>query len=1195
MIAKIKKIPKIYIISVLVILVVLFSVVATPTFSRLINGIFTDTTLEWNGDIASSYAGGIGTVEAPYEISTPSELAYFSKMLETTDYDNTYFELTNDLIMNKGVFSYNNDLVIYNYQDNQYYLEPYTNNLYNDEAFSQLVDISLYDFNSISNFKGHLDGNFYSIYGLYITDKEKEQLALFDILEGPISDVFIEHILVYGSNNVSGLATSILDTTLENVYVSGLAISNNSTVKSEEIVIQDISYEVLEDTYKIDFNNETFKNKNITSIKLEGNYDLLVEDKNFSLMIDGKEISKGDFSIDFDGDLTNGIIVNNNTLIEDVGVDTVVDETIPNSESQVGSPEDNDLNSEEVANTVSLSGLKVTIEYTDTIVSGISDSSSNVNYTNIVSKVDLYGPNGVGFTNQLFGSNIISNSYNQGDINTLASSIGLVNNINEDSTVEINNSYNSGGLTAKNKVGLVNKSNGIVNITNSFNASEGSFVGSISYDLITITNSYNYLIDDSYFTKIIKDSNVFYSNDFLSILEFNKFEDGPENVWVYNTEDYPTLYYLDQLNLVEINITNNSWDNYSNDSTSTYYNNNITAIVSNEAPIYNLKDVKYYISKDGVVLDKTSLMSVEWISYDGPLAIEEEGKYIVYIKLVDYSDKERVINTGVLNIDKTSPIAEIALSDNIWNAYTTDVNRLAVDESQTITINSWDNSAGINSVSYTVTNEIMSEEQLGNANWIPYENGINIDPEGEKIVYARVTDNSLNTTYLNTSLLSFEGYVMNEFTVGRVGHVPTGSSIIITDTSSIAMNFTYLSSNIALSDYEHRVTSTINLPLNTKLILQDNINNKQYEYVVTAADALSKSYSFTKFREIGSLNNYYVPSNYVNGDVINENFDLIIDFGTADINASYYNIGITLEVVDSSGVVIRNTIGSSIKTFDMYNNRDASVVTISSTPSVDIKYNAESITPVNINTRVAYRTVGSNIIWDSTLEEQDIVLKIRILDSLYQPVDVDGIKSFALEIDGVEYFSDRDGEFIIELDQGLAQLDKTLNIIAYESDTFLAEGDYFIEIVGYVSFNRYLTDLSDTMFIPLNVSANNMLSSYEFDVEMTGNVVIDRDNAISAFDFVTLLHGPDNPNLKVAFYEKASFDPIDQTYNLVNINDYLTTPIPGDIGVVRATITRNFGIVFDTTKLAPNGYRLVIEAYDGDQKIDEIIKNIVVK
>ncbi len=1193
MIAKVKKIPKLYIVSALILLVIVFSFVATPTFSRLINGIFTDTTLEWKGDIASTYAGGVGTVEDPYQINTPSEFAYFSKMLETTDYENTYFELTNDLIMNKGVFSYVNNLVIYNYKDKQYYLQPYTNDLYLEDTFTTLSDIPLYDFNSISNFKGHLDGGFYSIYGLYITDKESEYLALFDTLEGSISDVFIEHSLVYGSNNVSGLATNILNTTLENVYVSGLTISDNAKVKSEEIAIQDISYEILEDTYKIDFNSESFKGKNITSIRFEGNYDLLVEDDKFSLLIEEEEILPGEFKIDIDSDLSDGIIIYNNKEVE---VTPEVEEELPAGEPAVGAPlENGEEPIEDSNNVVSLSGLKVTIEYTDTFVSGISDSSSNATYTNVVSKVDLYGPNGVGFTNKLIGNNVISNSYNQGDINTLASSIGMVNFIQEGSTVEITNFYNSGVLAGKNKVGLVNNSVGIVNITNSFNASEGSFVGNISDDLITINNSYNYLIDDRYATKIVKDSNVFHSSDFLNLLVFNKFEDSEENVWVYNSEDYPSLYYLDQLNLVEISVVNNSWDNYSNEGTSTYYNNNVTAIVSNNAPIYNLSDVKYYISKDGSVLDKYGLMNVEWIDYDKPLTIEEEGKYIVYIKLVDYNNKERIINTGILNIDKTNPTAEIKLSDNVWNEFTTDVNRLAVDESQIITIDSWDNSAGISSVSYTVTDAAMSKDELASADWIPYEAGINIEPEGEKIVYAKVTDNSLNTTYLNTGLLSFEGYVMNEFSVGRVGYIPTGSSVIITDTSSIMMNFTYLSSNIALTDFEHRVVSSINLPANTKIILHDNINNKQYEYVVTAADSFLKTYSFNNFKEVGSLDKYYVPSNYVNGDVISENFDLIVDFGTAVINSSYYGVKIALEVVDSSNTVVRSTIDSSIKSFDMYNNRDARVSLTSTSSTVDIKYNFEAVTPFNINAKVVYGTVGMNTIWDSTIEEQDIVLKVRILDSAYQEVDVDGIKTFALEIDGVEYFSDRFGVFTIELNQGLAQLDKMVNIITYEGDSFLVEGDYFIEVVSYVSFNSYLTNLNATMFIPLNISTNNMLSNYEFNVEMTGDIVIDRENAISALDFVTLLHGPDAPNLKIAFYEKASLDPVDQTYNLVNINDYLITPIPGDIGVVRATITKNFGVVFDTTKLAPNGYRIVIEAYDGNEKIDEVVKHIVVK
>lgn len=59
----------------------------------------------WNGTVASSFAGGSGTEEDPYQIATGAQLAYFAKVVNATayadnEYAKAYYKLTSDIDLN---------------------------------------------------------------------------------------------------------------------------------------------------------------------------------------------------------------------------------------------------------------------------------------------------------------------------------------------------------------------------------------------------------------------------------------------------------------------------------------------------------------------------------------------------------------------------------------------------------------------------------------------------------------------------------------------------------------------------------------------------------------------------------------------------------------------------------------------------------------------------------------------------------------------------------------------------------------------------------------------------------------------------------------------------------------------------------------------------------------------------------------
>ena len=76
-------------------------------------------------------------------------------------------------------------------------------------------------------------------------------------------------------------------------------------------------------------------------------------------------------------------------------------------------------------------------------------------------------------------------------------------------------------------------------------------------------------------------------------------------------------------------------------------------------------------------------------------------------------------------------------------------------DTQTVTINAFDNSGTV-FVSYLVTDQDLSEEELGSLVFGGYEEPFRIDPSGEYIVYAMLADESMNITYLRSDRITLD-------------------------------------------------------------------------------------------------------------------------------------------------------------------------------------------------------------------------------------------------------------------------------------------------------------------------------------------------------------------------------------------------------------------------------------------------------
>ena len=106
--------------------------------------------------------------------------------------------------------------------------------------------------------------------------------------------------------------------------------------------------------------------------------------------------------------------------------------------------------------------------------------------------------------------------------------------------------------------------------------------------------------------------------------------------------------------------------------------------------------------------------------------------------------------------DIEKPTGEIVIGTNKWRGFLNTLTfGLFFKDTQTVTINAADNS-GIVFVSYLVTDQDLSEAELGSVVFGGYEEPFRIDPNGEYIVYAMLVDESMNITYLRSDRVTLD-------------------------------------------------------------------------------------------------------------------------------------------------------------------------------------------------------------------------------------------------------------------------------------------------------------------------------------------------------------------------------------------------------------------------------------------------------
>jgi len=626
----------------------------------------------------------------------------------------------------------------------------------------------------------------------------------------------------------------------------------------------------------------------------------------------------------------------------------------------------------------SLENLRYEVSYSYGNAAGIVSIADNTIIKNAINKADIHASvYASGIVNTVYGETSLLNVYNTGSIESDNISTGLVSSINQNTkNVSITNCYNSGKLMAINNslIGNIENNLGNVILLNIFNTQDSFGINSIETTDVFINNSY--VISNKYinsgsangeFILVSLDDleNKSYVQENLKYLEYTGIDDDAVWVWKFDDDSLPILY-IDELNkpLANIYIREYIWSDYKKNIDTLKFDDKLIFNVEQIGEFNSIKDMYYYVSNEKVVLTKKELDDLNtWETYDDIVELNNEGFYVVYVKLVDNNDNIIYLNTDLLLIDLTAANVMItsSFSDDVWKEFNTNLNNYYVDREISVSIQAEDLVSGVNKVYYYTSDSVLLEEDLKQiVDWKEYTNSISIIDK-QTIVYVKVVDNCDYVTYVNSDLIMFNGYNLSSLSPGM--KVDSSDNLYITEKSSISLNFSYQDDNKYIEGNKHQIISNVLLPEKTKITLIDKIKNKVYSYITTDSDygyndcvdeICEAKYDFELFTEIGSKNKFQ-ESNY--HGIINEDFVVAIDFANTDIKENIDNISITLRLNNENVNEIRNTLFDSIKKFNVIYEDSHAYFTLDTDFKDTINYNVNKEYIVDFETKLNYNNL----------------------------------------------------------------------------------------------------------------------------------------------------------------------------------------------------------------------------------------------
>ena len=574
----------------------------------------------WSGKVASSYRSGNGTKANPYVISSAEELAYLSENLKTTDYKGKYFKIINDIIINKGYFIYENNVLKYSLNGNIYYVNE--DKYYNSQDFTQDEVGNLNVFPSLSNFKGYLDGNFKTIYGYYANE------SLFNQISGELTSLYINNAFVNGK---SILANKIIDGSINNIYIEGTLVGQSFDSNNINEIDVDSNY-------------------NDINLPIEGIFASYIDNSTATNIINRSKIYSGcitgslfgyahDVNIDSSYSYADnqsykssfiGILKGNNTINNVYNIGVI-------NNGLIGYLIDADLTIDNsfivdsnyfVANSSNSNITAQNMYYVGNLLNNLV-SATAVTEANLKDKTYLNSYNEFVSLN-----NLKSNNQNKWIFPVDAYPILYFDHISNGSKLYINrNYYDSYSLFVDDNY-----------------VSSNIVISIVDDNELLETNKYYYVSNSNEILSISELNNISWNeyNEPISIqnegsyIIYAKIVDSLGNISYINSDNL----ILDKTNpVVNIDFNNNQYSDINNSTL--YINKNENIVISAYDNSAASVSINYYLANDFI----NNLNDIEWENYVNNITITNNGKYVVYAKVTDLAGNISYASTPLIIYD----------------------------------------------------------------------------------------------------------------------------------------------------------------------------------------------------------------------------------------------------------------------------------------------------------------------------------------------------------------------------------------------------------------------------------------------------------------------------------------------------------------------------------------------------------------
>lgn len=403
-------------------------------------------------------------------------------------------------------------------------------------------------------------------------------------------------------------------------------------------------------------------------------------------------------------------------------------------------------------------------------------------------------------------------------------------------------------------------------------------------------------------------------------------------------------------------------------------------------------------------------------------------------------------------------------------------------------------------------------------------------------------------------------------------------------------------------------------PKNTKITMLDMVTNKYYYYIVTEDDVRDGKYQYylSDFRKMGSddenskYNEQEASESYLrrSQNLIYENFIFHISFADATLDQDIVNNTILMELRDDDDETLVGVLGiqRDIMKYTVYNNKDASIK-LDSNLTPETLYLGK-ILNLNVITNFTQTIVDSKTIYDTQYFDKKLGIKLSIYDNNGNMLNSASLFGVNFELDGKRYYPRFDGTTRINI------ADKVTDVLARikmhtENNQTLATGDYKIKIESFGSSDGiyYGLTASDVMELDFRIINSQYgikvttKDEYKIVDKNTGNTEAGNSIYIANVEYSSALS---NPVIVVALYRRDYQDVYSQNYTLVDLNDYIETPMSNEFVENEYVLTRSPANIQQhicqfKENLVSGTYKMTYKLYDGTTFVGDAYEYVVIK